>query len=430
MGPHIFSDRWCSIRPVPLPSSRPGEGPRGSERATRSPDGRDGSAVLRFVWLIVFAILVLNRATVPAATAQAATDSDRRELERLIETIKSYEEGMPNYEIRIDRELRSYKKKRELFTSRMMEDQRSIRFIRQGDWYYNQKKSRPTTLGGEKLILDSLGAYDGELTRAIEQVNFASIHEGPQSRANLFSPHTAFLYWNRAEVPLWVYLSGGKVLKNHPAAGFLYKRYYTSVRTELVGEETVDKLECWKVKVETRAPGQEEHRPFVRLVWLAKDRDLLPIRSEHFLQPPDDKFPIEVDRMTVFERIPEGFWIPKEWVVATYDEFALKEDAQANMESELYYRVTFFDPNPHYDRAFFSNIDMSSATRVTRVRDGKIIERVDRRAPASKRRSSLPLMAIRTMAIVVLGLIAGAVIWRLRRLRESAVDRVFAPNGA
>jgi hypothetical protein len=210
--------------------------------------------------------------------------------------------------------------------------------------------------------------YDGEYTRRVHG-QVANLVHGPDSHDRLFRPHTWLLAGARVTFPLSVWLAGGKELRTYPEAG-PYKRLWAQ-ETFYEQEEVVDGLHTVKLRAETRDPSSRELIT-LRYLWLATDRNYLPIKTEAYQANASTTLPVELGRAEDFREVAPGVWLPFRRSFVVHSDAKLRENKLVVSNSREA-TLTKIDLNPRYDISLFQDIPIPDGTKVYEVKDGKII---------------------------------------------------------
>jgi hypothetical protein len=257
----------------------------------------------------------------------------------------------------------------------------SERFVAQNGMIYLVHEEDLVNTDGKQSREDKLFGYDGQKSRLLGQKTIANIQEGLISRPPTFYPHDLSLpYHAFSEQPLSVYLAGGPELK---ALSKRFSQY--EVKTTYVGEEDEAGLKCVKVRFDYKVGGRLDKYTSTRLFWLATDRNYLPVKTEYYRwELPISKGwkPVEVGSLRDLREIKPGIWMPMKSIVTLYDANWLEEDRRLVVNNETEIVVKKVDLEPHYDVAFFRDIEFPDGATVYNLKDGKIVKGYVKGAPA------------------------------------------------
>ena len=202
------------------------------------------------------------------------------------------------------------------------------RVILDGDRYSFQQDRESRTKQGLEQLHQRESAFDGERTVSVEHDNSANIHLSRYEPSQMLAPHVWAMQQLLANLPLSVYLQGGEVLESHPKRrrsprpfGGGYELLAT--KSEYLGTELVGGLQCHKVRVyQTYRPDSE---PMVNDLWLARDRNLLCIKSQRLLKIGDEERVWIVTTADNLREVEQGLWLPAEVNSTQFDHRSLSE---------------------------------------------------------------------------------------------------------
>jgi hypothetical protein len=128
------------------------------------------------------------------------------------------------------------------------------------------------------------------------------------------------------------------------------------------------------VKLRSETGLQEDPKRIIaiRHLWLATERNYLPVKTEAFDTDWSKTLPGEVGHMSDFREIAPGIWLPFQRTTITYTDYKLgKNKVVVNNIRET--TLTKVDLNPRYDISLFRDIPIPDGTRVYEVKDDRII---------------------------------------------------------
>jgi hypothetical protein len=287
----------------------------------------------------------------------------------------------------------------------LKEDLESSRFVYQGDLFFFKREWTTESRSGEVGRFDAVKGFDGEMTRAVEQGKIANLIEGRKEDPRFFRPHNILLKKAFVTFPLSEYLEGGDALK-------AYRSYRSfNVTVELLGQEVLDGSRCFKVQVRTWNDGQEPEKGGRRLLWLAIDRNYLPIRTEAYASRVGGKL-VEFGRVERLEEIAPGIWFPMKASIVVYDEPALRQGKSVVAGTDTF-TVKRVSLDPNYGIDLFRDIKIPDGAAVYEVDDGEIVRsyrqgETNLPKPSSPRRNFWPVVGIFSFLAVLLLIVA----WR------------------
>lgn len=329
--------------------------------------------LLRIAAAVLFGVMVLT--LVPPIRA-----ADER-LQRVIDNVRTYEALYQNIEAYITR---SYKLRDpdelKLFDppvpgsppdgSPIMVKSftETARTVLQGRFLYFRKDKKSLLSNNTTKSYTLEMGYDGEYTRKA-QTRVANLVRGLDGHEQLFRPHTWLLQGASVVCPLSVWLTGGEELRTYPGAG-LYRSSW-AVETFYEGEEMVDGLHTVKLRAKgtSRSTGKLITR---RFLWLAVDRNYIPIKTVAYNSATSLTLPKEVGRLTDLREIAPGVWMPFRRSAEVYSDAKLR-DNRAVIANVRETSLTKVDLSPHYEISLFRDIPIPDGTIVYEVKDGGII---------------------------------------------------------
>ncbi len=310
---------------------------------------------------------ILSSATLLCLGSRLRAD-DR--LQRVVENVRANEAIFQNIEAEVTQ---SYKLNTNGATApppyAFKSASKKTRTVLQGRFVYFRKDAQVVLVDNTTPPQNSIMGYDGEYTRRVDG-QVANLIHAPYGHCELFRPHTWLLPTHTVCFPLSLWLAGGKELQNHPGAGQYKDNWVQQVYYEK--EELVDGLHTVKLRGETKERSGDLNS--VWFLWLAIDRNYLPVKTEGFGARYSKTLPLEVGRATDFREAAPGVWLPFHNSIVVYDEMKVAQNkvAVANTRETT---LTKVDLNPRYDISLFRDIPIPDGTLVYEVKDGKIFNK-------------------------------------------------------
>ena len=174
-----------------------------------------------------------------------------------------------------------------------------------GERLYYEEKLEKTRGDGATLSTSSQRAYDGRWLRqrnegdqASHTANMTKLAMGQRDNVRAVGPHTLLCHAD--------FRAGDNRLSSFfTPADNSYRRW----RAEYCGDEQIDDLCCYKIKYMSLAPGESSSSSY-SFLWLARDRNLLPVRREHRLSPWSDELPMSLSYVEDLREVRPGQWLP------------------------------------------------------------------------------------------------------------------------
>jgi hypothetical protein len=323
-------------------------------------------------------------------------------MRAIIENVRANEELYQHLEV----EMRwSYRLNKEA-THRpesSLSDESTLRCVLQDNLVFIKRTQVAANVAGSSLNLKELYGYDGEMTRRLEG-DVGNLHHGRDEHWGLYRPHTWLLSRAFVVFPLSLWLRGGKDLQNHPLAGG-YKNDVIQ-QTTCEGDEVVDGLKCYRLRCESLNNSKPPTLNTLRFLWLAPDRNYLPVKTVGYAAQLSLKVPVEEGRLSDFREVAPGVWLPYRRSIRVNDGLraAKGERFLGNTEEAFLEKLNL---DPQYDISLFRDIPFPDGTIVYEVKDGRIIKsyqqgKLGAMADAYRRhKRSIWLMVAISLAIVL-----------------------------
>lgn len=173
--------------------------------------------------------------------------------------------------------------------------------------------------------------FDNSVTRLLE----SNERDGP-GVTNLISGrsddglavrlHMLLLRDSRGIIPLSVFLLGGEGIRAYPYARELLSEAL-DVHVEYKGQENIGEFPCHKIWATyiNKVTGRQINR-FV--LWLAADRNYMPVRSEIYVLNRSPSLPQVIGEVTEWTQLKPGIWCPMAAINRNFDGIILKREGK------------------------------------------------------------------------------------------------------
>ncbi len=219
-----------------------------------------------------------------------------------------------------------------------------------------------------------VAAFDGQWTRNVTRNNqrneksfrvigayLSRQMSFPIDRPHTISPHIT---------------DDGRALSDFLSSQFQDINQKTPHRVVYEGDDLIDGLVCHRIRGDLNIVGKRKI-PYVYRMWLARDRNLLPIRSGWV--PPSrrsTKFPTGICIVTDFQELEPGVWMPMKWTNTAYNETngrGLCEDRMIeNGRNEFH--IESVTLNPDIDPQLFQSVNVPEGVKFSIYgADGKFL---------------------------------------------------------
>ena len=108
------------------------------------------------------------------------------------------------------------------------------------------------------------------------------------------------------------------------------------------------------------------------VLWIAEQRNFLPIRKVAFTHRWSATIPIGESIARDLREIKPGVWFPFNVETTAYNGIAIQREHQQKLQWREKCIVKTAELNPEYDKEFFSNVDFPDGTAMSEVESGKI----------------------------------------------------------
>ncbi len=235
-----------------------------------------------------------------------------------------------------------------------------------GERLFHEEEQKSKSADGTTASNLLRQAFDGRWSRHYTQY-LAPPHK-PQTYASLdfeskewlrpIRPHTLLFHDSRIN---------SQLLSAYLASGWFDKLDGHSMTVEYVGDERIDGLHCYKLKCSEGENGESFAYWFV---WLARDRNLLPLRQESGGPAWSQELPTGISFVEDLREIRPGQWIPFRAIHLAHDKIDAKGLSAGHIllqwrKDVAIDRATF---DPQVGDALFSSVEVPKGTLV-RVQD-------------------------------------------------------------
>ena len=223
-------------------------------------------------------------------------------------------------------------------------------------------------------------------------------------------------------MPLSVWLRGGHDLEKHPRGALLFGDWIQ--KTSIESEEIVDGLICIKLRCETWDKGERPTLNTLRFLWLAPERNYLPVKTESYLPDVSLELSVGVGFAKGFREIEPGVWLPFDRAVTVYDSDKIREEKKQVFRNGDETRIEKANLHPQYDLSLFRDVPFPDGSIVYEMKDGKVIKSYkqgkDKEDEDMRQADSRMRWVIAAIAIVALLAGCGFAFHRLHTTRKQA----------
>ncbi len=251
----------------------------------------------------------------------------------------------------------------------------SERTVLNGERVFYEQRRRDHSAAGRIFDYHQVYAFDGEIVRIRNKRTrggnppaeslHASIWINRRRDIPLVHPH-ALLLRNSREVPsLWEFLTSGWYDEHN---GY-------RMRVEYIGDELVGGLRCHKLRCTCLVEGRDESRHNYFHLWLARDRNLIPVRHEWREPAVGVNLPTSIGWIEDLAELQHGTWFPSKSITLAHDRDELRGGRIA-----INYRIDCTIDRPALiavaDEKLFAGVIVPAKTSVSvRDADGQYLGR-------------------------------------------------------
>jgi hypothetical protein len=242
-----------------------------------------------------------------------------------------------------------------------------VRCVYQGDKLFFKQDLEQVDVSGTASREDTHQGYDGEMMRILEQNVVGNIRNDRVDDGRLVRPHNLLLQRTIGSFPLARLLKGGRAAREFPG----FRDAEIAVRYD--GDEVVDALTCHRLRLEYLLDSWKDGKgPSVRLLWVAPERNYLPIRTEWYFrgQWKPGAAPSEIGHVKDLREIAPGIWFPFRAVSTVFQQ----EDSKQQVVNRSLYTVEKAELDPRYDASLFRDIPFPDGAVVYEIENGKIVK--------------------------------------------------------
>jgi len=248
-------------------------------------------------------------------------------------------------------------------TSAMVTTQRSL-FAGSRMFFTEDAQSR--SLGGQTFSQTIRRCYDGRLMRETYSNSQGSADQPPQHWASLYSHDSTGMGLARPHTMVFVGESSRGALSAFMRSGMFNVRMKVKMTVEYVGDERVAGLYCHKLKWSLpQKGGRKPNLNQYYFIWLARDRNLIPVRHQWFDPGWSEKLPGGLDYVDDLREIRRGVWFPLRTIELCFENWG-----SGVCENRILLRwrrdidVTSLKFDPVVDNRLFDSVQVAAGTTV------------------------------------------------------------------
>jgi hypothetical protein len=303
--------------------------------------------------------------------------------------------------------------------------------VRQGDRLFYEISRRYRTRENREDLDKITSCYDGARSCAVREGVEANLSDRciKDDRAYYTNPFLIFVASHYVTMPLSNYLRGGRYLEEDR------RLKDKEVAVTYDGDDTVAGLACHRLRVVQWRRGEEKPKDQFGIIWIAPDRNYLPIKSEWYYLGAGRSFPAVTGAAEDLREIKPGIWHPYRYTFKSYDIDHFMHNKKYVLKHTRIYSYEKVQLDPDYPADFFRSVKIPDGLPVYVIEDGKQVDsyiqgRPHRVKPTANRRWIYLLGA--SIGFVAVGTTAAAR-WRSKRAQRrgpSGIEDPMDPSAA
>ncbi|WP_417380719.1 hypothetical protein [Gimesia sp.] len=360
---------------------------------------------------VSYSVLLLTVLLQPVmAQGEEKEPSLSAELRQLIHEVKQNEDLYQNLQLKLNTTEIDHAELIEYEGPKPIKRQSTLSFIRQGEKFRQQIDTKgrfvltftlglywlqdgyraadpaeihenETWIQVETGSKESTSVFDGTTYRSFWSENFKTegseepphiqkrglISDRPSRLSNQTSPHR-FLF-----EPAYLPASLSRFLTGKEAVQAETGKPAANTRVTETGTETFQELKCTTLRMETLdSAGKARSRTDL---WLAQDRNMIPVRKQYFIYHVSKKLPISESLIETWQEVSPGIWFPKQAHTNHYYARLGKLEPGQKPSKRIEYTLKSIELDPQLPADIFTKLVFEAGTPVTVISDGRRIKR-------------------------------------------------------
>lgn len=249
-------------------------------------------------------------------------------------------------------------------------------------------KNGPTSRYSES---ESLQVFDGTTFRSLRKQLIENPENAEQTQSrmrgqisdeypiltNLARPHMYLLSSGAPKVPLSTYMRGMPAVLAHPNPSYVAPG--SKIETQLLEDREFQGRKCKRVLIDVILSSGTRHNGWE--LWLAVDRNLLPVRNLSYTYRWSKESPVAESTVDEWREVQPGVWIPVRFHTDRYDSFVIKREGKQQLSWRENFHVTSISLDlQQLPESIFTKLDFPAGTRVYIKEDGTVTERKEEKA--------------------------------------------------
>jgi hypothetical protein len=249
-----------------------------------------------------------------------------------------------------------------------------VRFVGQDGMFRAEATEVFTMLDGAKRTSVTARVFDSHTTKSL-----ITAREGSPGNVNLIKgraddhqivrPHMMLMRLKQTVPPFSAFLRGADAVRAYP-----YGQFSESIdlTVEYQGPAERNGLRC-QVVVLTHTVKKTGAPNFRAVLWLAEDRNYIPIRREAYDYLFSGEVPVSEGEVSEWRELKPGVWFPYLTEVRRYNDDDVKKHKLKTLSGTWKYQFENVSLEPKFEPTFFQDLAIPAGSAVYEVEDKKII---------------------------------------------------------
>ena len=327
----------------------------------------------KWVYLTFHCMIGAMLIAAPALAEQKSAIS----IDNIIDNVRRNEDLYKNIDVTMNDHYDIGDRKPEAFNAEFMpivKKDRTFHFVCQDEKFRLEREGTQVSADGttNNIVQSRIRAFDGEMTRLLDQRAVGNIITGPSNDPYFVKPHMFLIRHNRWMASLSTWLKGHDALAADPS-GQKDLDSKVRLRTTYQGVADFQGLRCHKIWLTLffKSNGEQGTR---RELWLAEDRNYIPARVISWSPRESEDIPNAEGAVSEWREIKPGVWFPMAATYTRYNPSLLRQKGKQELQWRTEYTVKKVSLDPKYDISFFQDVDFPDGTAVYEIENGKITQ--------------------------------------------------------
>lgn len=210
-----------------------------------------------------------------------------------------------------------------------------------------------------------------EKTKQNQAQNRGQVSDEHPSLTNLARPHMYLLSSGAPKVPLSIYMKGSQAVLAYPNPSYVAPG--SKIETQLLEDREFQGLKCKRVLIDVILSNGTRHNGWE--LWLAVDRNLLPVRNLSYTYRWSKESPIAESTVDDWREVQPGVWLPIRFHTDRYNSFMMKREGKQQLSWRANFHITSISLDlQQLPEDVFTKLEFPSGTKVFLKEDGTVTE--------------------------------------------------------